>query len=279
MVETNLSDHVKPRRTLMGLLKRWFFAGLLVSAPILLTVYITWLFINIVDGYVASLLPSYLQPSTYVNYDIPGFGIVIGGITIIFIGGLTAGLLGRTLIRLGESIVGRLPIVRSVYGATKQIMETVMASQSDAFREVVLIEYPRRGIWAVGFVTGTTKGEIQNMSSETLINIFVPTTPNPTSGFLLFVPRGDAIALDMGVEDAVKMVVSGGIVTPADAKPNRKPMSLKSPVKPAKKSVKKAVSKKAVTKKSATKKAATKKPATKKAATKKAAKKSAKKSG
>ena len=126
------------------------------------------------------------------------------------------------MLRIGEKLLGRLPVVRTVYGATKQIMETVMASQSDAFREVVLIEYPRRGIWAIGFVTGSTKGEVQNMSSENLINVFVPTTPNPTSGFLLFFPREDTISLDMGVEEAVKMVVSGGIVTPDDPRSSRK---------------------------------------------------------
>ena len=163
--------------------------------------------------------------------------------------------------------------MRSVYGATKQIMETVMASQSDAFREVVLIEYPRRGIWAIGFVTGTTRGEVQNLSSETLINVFVPTTPNPTSGFLLFFPRRDLISLDMGVEEAVKMVVSGGIVTPEDPRAGNRPArSLTAKKKTAVKNtaVKKTAAKKKVAKKKVAKKA------TKKAA-KKAVKKAAKK--
>ena len=219
-------NEIKPKRTFVGLLRRWFFAGLLVSAPILLTVYITWLLVNIIDGYATSLLPSNLNPQTYFSFPLPGIGIVIGGVVIIFIGFLTTNFFGSTMIRVGEKLLGRLPVIRSVYGATKQIMETVMASQSDAFREVVLIEYPRRGIWAIGFVTGTTKGEVQNMSSENLINVFVPTTPNPTSGFLLFFPREDTISLDMGVEEAVKMVVSGGIVTPDDPRAQRKPKTL-----------------------------------------------------
>ena len=253
----------------MGIFKRWFFAGLLITAPIMLTVYITWLFINIIDGYVSGLLPSYLQPSTYFDADIPGFGIVIGVVIIILIGALTTGLLGRSLISIGENIVGRLPVVRSVYGATKQIMETVMASQSDAFREVVLLEYPRKGIWVIGFVTGATKGEVQNISKETLINVFVPTTPNPTSGFLLFIPRGDAIKLDMGVEDAVKMVVSGGIVTPEDTKSDRKAVALTK----AKTVQNPSASKKSTAKKTAKKKASAKKTAVKKTAKKKAVKK------
>ena len=260
----------------MGIFKRWFFAGLLITAPIMLTIYITWLFINIIDSYVSGLLPSYLQPSTYFDADIPGFGIVIGVLIIILIGALTTGLLGRSLISIGENIVGRLPVVRSVYGATKQIMETVMASQSDAFREVVLLEYPRKGIWVIGFVTGATKGEVQNISKETLINVFVPTTPNPTSGFLLFIPRGDAISLDMGVEDAVKMVVSGGIVTPEDTKSGRKAVALtkaKAVQNPS--STKKSASKKSAAKKTEKKKAAVKKTSEKKTSQKKKAKKKA----
>ena len=262
--ETSIQDITLPRPTLMGLFRRWFFAGLLVTAPILLTVYITYLFINLIDGYAVDFLPVSLQPSTYIDFNIPGFGIIFGVVIIMMIGALTTGLLGRSLLRLGEAILGRLPVVRSVYGATKQIMETVMASQSDAFREVVLIQYPRPGLWSIGFVTGSTRGEVQNMLAENLINVFVPTTPNPTSGFLLFCPRKDAITLDMGVEEAVKMVVSAGIVTPPDSQSNRKPIALSNPTS-SKTSAKKA--------KKAKKSSAKKKTATKaKAAAKKSAK-------
>ena len=113
-------------------------------------------------------------------------------------------------------------MVRSVYSAIKQIFETILAQQSNAFREAVLIEYPRRGIWAIGFITGTTKGEVQNLTLEETVNIFLPTTPNPTSGFLLFVPREEVVPLDMSVEEAVKMVISGGIVTPPDRRSKEK---------------------------------------------------------
>ena len=221
-INSETSKTSKNKTSFSGFLKRWFLAGLLVSAPILLTLYITWLLVNLIDGYATALLPSYFNPQNYVSFPLPGVGIIIGSVIIIFIGFLTTNFFGNTMLRIGEKLLGRLPVVRTVYGATKQIMETVMASQSDAFREVVLIEYPRRGIWAIGFVTGSTKGEVQNMSSENLINVFVPTTPNPTSGFLLFFPREDTISLDMGVEEAVKMVVSGGIVTPDDPRAFRK---------------------------------------------------------
>src|SRR4030095_1664121 len=116
---------------------------------------------------------------------------------------------------LVEAILNRLPVIRSLYGAIKQIMETVLANKSAAFRECVLIEYPRKGIWTVGFITGNTKGEGEERSAEKLINVFVPTTPNPASGFLLFVPEQDVIRLKMPIEDGLKLVVSGGIVTPA----------------------------------------------------------------
>ena len=124
------------------------------------------------------------------------------------------------MLKAGERVLDKMPVVRSIYGAIKQIMETVMSTNSDSFREVVLVEYPRKKIWVIGFVTGETKGEVQNLNDETLINVFIPTTPNPTSGFLLFVPKKDLIYMKMKVEDAVKMVISGGIVTPK-MKPNK----------------------------------------------------------
>lgn len=241
---------VKPMSPFAAL-RRWFFTGLIVSAPILLTGYLTWIIVGVIDGYVASFLPANLNPQNYVPFPLPGFGIIIGAVLIILVGAMATGFVGRSLVKLGENMVGRLPVVRSVYGATKQIMETVMASQSDAFREAVLIEYPRRGIWAIGFVTGKTRGEVQNMSSEDLVNVFVPTTPNPTSGFLLFFPRDELITLDMGVEEAVKMVVSGGIVTPDDPRAKRKPKALtvKAKTPASRKTAKKKTAKKKAAKK------------------------------
>lgn len=265
-------DNGKSSPSLFSYIRRWFFAGILVTAPILFTVYLIWLIVGIIDSKVTQFLPYYLNPRHYVDFDIPGVGLVIGAAIIIVIGGLTTGFVGRSLVRLGERMVNALPVVRSVYGAVKQIMETIMASQSDAFREVVLIEYPRRGIWAIGFVTGATKGEVQNMSNENLINVFVPTTPNPTSGFLLFFPREEAIKLDMGVEEAVKMVVSGGIITPDDPRAERKPAALaaqKGKVSSKVPATKQAASKKAAAKKAPAKKATAKKAPAKKAAAKK----------
>ena len=138
---------------------------------------------------------------------------------MILVGALTAGILGRYFVRTSERILARMPVIRGLYSATKQIFETVLAQKSNAFRQAVLVEYPRRGIWAIAFITGRTEGEVQNLTRETVTNIFLPTTPNPTSGFLLFVPKKDLVPLTMTVEEAIKMVISGGIVTPPDRRP------------------------------------------------------------
>ena len=202
----------------MARLRGWFFTGLLVTAPVMLTIYITWLFIDIIDAQVVSLIPSglrdYISLKAPIVGQLPGVGLLVGAVTITLIGAVAAGFLGRWLIRIGENLLNRMPVVRSIYGASKQILETVLSAQSDAFREVVLVEYPRKGLWVIGFVTGVTKGEVQTRLSARTMNVFIPTTPNPTSGFLLFCPEGDLVYLEMSVEEAVKLVVSGGIVTP-----------------------------------------------------------------
>ncbi len=206
------------KRTFFGRLRGWFLAGLAVTAPVFFTIYITVLIINLLDSQVVAILPMSVRDA--LSGWVPGFGVwpgvglVIGFVSITFIGALAPGFIGRWLIRMGENLLNRMPIVRSLYGASKQILETVTASQSDAFRDVVLVQYPREGLWVIGFVTGATKGEVQAKTADSMVNVFVPTTPNPTSGFLLFCPAEDLTYLDMSVENALKLVVSGGIVTP-----------------------------------------------------------------
>ena len=206
----------KEKISLIVRFRRFFFTGFLVTAPILITLYVTWIVITFIDAKVAGLLPEYLDFRKAFPYQIPGIGLLIVIIFITFVGSLTPGLIGRTLLKAGESIVSRMPVVRSMYSAIKQIMETVMSTNSNSFREVVLVEYPRKGLWVIAFVTGDTKGEISKVlnRNKNLINIFIPTTPNPTSGFLLFVPKKDLVYLKMSVEQAVKLVISGGIVAP-----------------------------------------------------------------
>ncbi|MEM7445746.1 MAG: DUF502 domain-containing protein [Pseudomonadota bacterium] len=209
----------RSKHPLWGRIRAYFLAGILVTAPISLTLYLAWLFISFIDTQVSAILPPNLNPETYLPFSIPGIGLLLVFVALTVIGGLTAGYIGRLIVRASEVVLARMPVIRSVYGALKQIFETVLANQSSAFRDVVLIEYPRRGIWSLAFVTGKTEGEVQNLTEDETINIFVPTTPNPTSGFLLFVPRRDLVVLDMTVEEGIKMVVSAGIVTPPDGRP------------------------------------------------------------
>ncbi len=197
-------------------IRSWFITGILVLTPIILTVYVAWAFITFVDNLVVPIVPIDYRPSNYLPFSIPGLGLIIVFTFTTLVGSLATGLFGRTLIRIWENILNRMPVVRSVYSAIKQILETVMAAQSDAFRQAVLVQYPRKDIWAIGFVTGTTKGEVGKYVSKKMINVFMPTTPNPTSGFLLFFPEKDLIYLKMSVEDALKLVVSGGMVIPKD---------------------------------------------------------------
>jgi len=195
-------------------IRSYFLTGIIVTAPIGLTFYVAILFIGFIDSKVRNIIPVKYQYDSMLPIEVPGIGLLFVFILLTFIGFLTAGIVGRFIIKLGERIISRLPIIRSVYGALKQIFESVLASSSKSFREVVLVEYPRKGIWAIGFITGDTQGEVQDSTKDEMVNIFLPTTPNPTSGFLLFIPRKDLMILNMNVEEGIKMVISGGIVTP-----------------------------------------------------------------
>lgn len=201
-------------------LRNYFLAGVLVTAPISITIWVAWNLLRFVDHRVTPFIPPKWNPETYLPFGIPGLGLVLLVIALTLVGFLAAGLLGRVIMGYAERTMARVPVVRSVYGATKQLFETVLAQKSTAFREVALIEYPCRGTWAVGFITGQTVGEVQDMTSETVYNVFVPATPNPTTGFLLFIPERDIHIVDMSVEDGIKLVVSGGIVAPPKQRPS-----------------------------------------------------------
>ena len=219
MSENGKNSNGKP--TLMGrflgFLRSNFFAGLFVVLPITITVVLIRFLLEFLDAAATSLFPANYQLSNFIRYDIFGIEILVGAFVLIVIGILTKNFLGAKLMKWLESLVKSIPGVRGIYGAIKQIIETVTMSNSESFREVVLIEYPRKGLWAIGFVTGKTKGEVQRLRDEELVNVFLPTTPNPTSGFLLFVPKKDIHQLHMTVDQGIKMVISAGIVTPTTA--------------------------------------------------------------
>ncbi len=212
-------------RAHLGRLRTHFLYGLVVVAPISLTVWILLTIIELIDNSIVPLLPPIYNPQTYlekylgVEAYIPGIGLIVGFVGLAMIGMLARNYMFSMVVTTGEKILDRLPVVRSIYGALKQIFQTVLESSSRSFREVVLVEYPRRGIWAIGFITSNTEGEVQTTIADPVVNVFLPTTPNPTSGFLLFVPRAHLVTLDMTVEEGIKMVVSAGIVTPPDTRP------------------------------------------------------------
>jgi len=215
-----------PRRTGFRLsLKTAFLTGIVVTAPIGLTLYLVWSFVSVIDDLVKPLIPPAYSPDAYLEIAIPGLGLLITILFLTLIGFVTANVLGRTLVRIGERIVARMPIIRSIYGALKQLFETVLSQSSRSFREVVLVEYPRAGAWSIAFVTADTVPAVRAATAEDAVTIYVPTTPNPTSGFLLFVPRGDLVTLDMTVDEGFKFLISGGIVAPPDraALPPKRP--------------------------------------------------------
>ena len=208
---------LKPSQTsLLSRLRGYLLAGILVTAPLAITAYLTISIVTFIDKRVVGFIPPHYNPNEYLPFSVPGLGLIIVLFFLVFIGMITANFFGRFFIRLSENLLDRMPVIRSLYGATKQVFETVLATQSNAFRDVVLFEYPRKGLWCIGFITSTTKGEVARITEEETVNVFVPTTPNPTSGFLLFVPRKDIQILDMSVEEGVKLVVSAGIISPKD---------------------------------------------------------------
>ena len=220
--EPHLSETLiaPPRKSTWHTLRNYFLTGLVVAAPVGITVYLTWSFIQYVDETIKPLIPSLYNPDTYLPFSVPGIGLLFSIGFLIVLGWLTARTFGKTILSWGESLVDRMPVVRSIYNALKQILETIVSQQGSSFQQVALIEYPRKGIWAMCFITSDTREELLYAipDEDELVNVFLPTTPNPTSGFLLFVPKRDVFVLEMSTEEAAKVVISGGMVTPPHQK-------------------------------------------------------------
>ncbi len=195
-------------------LRNYFFAGLLVTAPIAITIYFAWSMVDYVDTRVTSLIPDHYNPNRFLPFAIPGLGVIILVVALTLVGFLTANYLGRMMLRLGESVVSRMPVIRSIYSALKQIFETVLSNRVQSFNEVVLVEFPRPAMWTLGLVVGKAYPGIAGPVGREVYNVFIPTTPNPTSGYLVFLDRAQMVHVDMTVEDCLKMIISGGIVTP-----------------------------------------------------------------
>lgn len=197
-------------------LRTYFLTGLVVAAPIWITIYLTRWFIDFIDEYIVGFVPAAYHPDNYLPFTVPGLGVVVVLVGLTLLGALTANFLGRRILGWGERLVDRMPVVRNIYNALKQIFETVISQSGSSFRDVGLIEYPRKGLYALVFITTRTRGEILEKANtdEKLVSVFLPTTPNPTSGFLLFVPQSEIEVLDMSVEEAAKLIISAGLVEP-----------------------------------------------------------------
>ena len=225
---------------MLARLRTSFLTGIVVIAPVALTIWLIWSVIGWFDGFVLPFVPDAYRPEEILNtifgYDlklnIRGVGVVVFLVFATLVGWLAKGLIGRSFIKYAENLVNRMPVVRSFYSGIKQIAETVFAQQERSFEKACMIEYPRKGTWAIGFISTTAKGEIadRNSSNGPMVSVFVPTTPNPTSGFLLFFPKKDIIELDMSIEDAAKLVISAGLVYPPAKKAAQKDKIYKSRV-------------------------------------------------
>jgi len=209
---------VKKVRTI---LKNYFIAGLLVILPIFITAYVIWFLIKAMDA-VLKYIPAKYLPETYLNIYIPGLGLVLGVLLILVVGVLARNIAGRTVLESWDNFIDRIPLARIIYSSVKQLLQAFFLQNSDAFQRVALVEYPRRGIYVLGFITGQSKGEVQMKTDKNMINVFIPTTPNPTSGFYVLFPEEDLTVLDMSVEDAFKLLISGGIVSPHELQRSRR---------------------------------------------------------
>ena len=219
MTSTRDPLDLRPRPRRPGLISRLrgsFLTGLIVVAPVALTIWLLWTVVGWIDAFVLPLVPRRFQPEQYIGINLRGVGVIFFLVFTVVIGWVAKGVIGRAIISWGERLVDRTPIVRSIYGGAKQIAETVFAQTETSFDTACLVEYPRRGAWAIAFISTGAKGEIaeRNTTGEPMLSIFLPTTPNPTSGFLLFLPESDVVRLDMSVEDAAKLVISAGLVYP-----------------------------------------------------------------
>ncbi|MCI5112907.1 MAG: DUF502 domain-containing protein [Marivita sp.] len=209
-------DPDRRRPGLLSRLRASFLTGIVVIAPVALTIWLIWTIMGWIDGVVLPLVPTRFNPEQYIGINLRGVGVIFFLVFTVVVGWIAKGLIGRSLIRFAESLVERMPVVRSIYSGVKQIAETIFAQSERNFEKACLIQYPRKGIWAIGFISTEAKGEISDRAETMgkLISVFVPTTPNPTSGFLLFFPKEDVIELDMSIEDAAKLVISAGLVYP-----------------------------------------------------------------
>ncbi len=194
-------------------LKRYFGTGLLIIVPLYISVYVFITIVNKIDSFV-DMLPEHLRAESYLPFHLPGIGVLITILFVLFVGVIGTNFLGKRLVSVGEKVVDWIPLLRTVYKATKQFMETFYKGEAEGFRRVVLVEFPRKGLFSVGFVTSKTRGEVQDLTKAETVNVFIPTTPNPTTGFYFAVDKDEVQPLSLSIEEAFKVIMSAGVIVP-----------------------------------------------------------------
>jgi uncharacterized membrane protein len=197
--------------------RKWLLSGLLVLAPLIITIWVLDWVISTLD-LTLDILPSAWHPDNLLGFHIPGFGVIFALIIVLAIGALASNFIGNQLIAWGDAMLHRIPVVRTIYSGVKQVSDTLFSEKGNAFRHVVLVQWPRQGMWSIGFVTGHPGGELTQYLPEDTVSVFVPTTPNPTGGYFVMVPRADCVMLEMTVDEALTYVVSMGVVPPGSKK-------------------------------------------------------------
>ena len=206
----------------MAALRRWLLAGLLVLVPLMITVWVLNWIIGTLDQ-TLQILPEKWQPDLLLGIHIPGFGVVLALLIVLVIGAAVSNFLGRRLMAWWDALLGRIPIVRSIYSSVKQVSDTLFSENGNAFRKALLVQWPRPGVWTVAFQTGTPGGDVAHHLGEDYLSVYVPTTPNPTGGYFVMLKRSDCIELAMTVDEALTYVISMGVVAPGSARPSWKP--------------------------------------------------------
>ena len=197
-------------------LRNYVRTGVIIAGPVAITIYVTWWFVSLIDGWVKPLVPTRYLPETYLPFTLPGFGLVIAFLALTALGFLTANLVGRTLIDFGEVLLNRMPVVRGIYRGTKQVFQTIFSTTGTSFRTVGLVEFPVKGTWSIVFISNPASSDIADAlpSPEEHMGVFLPCTPNPTTGFFFYLPRKDVIELTLSVDEAAKLVMSAGVIQP-----------------------------------------------------------------
>jgi uncharacterized membrane protein len=196
-------------------LRAYFLTGLVIAGPLAVTAWIVWWFINTIDGWVTPLIPTLLRPDRYLPFHVPGVGVVVALVGLTLLGFLAANLAGRSLIRVGEAILARMPVVRGIYKSVKQIFETIFSQSGTSFRRVGLVEFPAKGNWSLVFISSPPSGTIlDNLAQEEHLGVFLPCTPNPTTGFFFYLPASDVVEIPMTPDDAAKLIMSAGLIQP-----------------------------------------------------------------